>query len=176
MTEICSGPSRPGFCRFALHGYPLQPGSSAFSPLTPAGNGRNHPLFPCCCLPTPKPLNWARQPPSQEVELQRLERFVVPGHEPNRHRESLLLLSQLGLADGGLTTLDAIGTTHGNAQSSTLRRLRIPPAGSRSRYSNSEKMGWAIRPSCRLTWSAFYTAAPLDMLPYDAQTQIPCPS
>jgi len=139
----------------------------SFQPLTPRAMGATtHFLL---LLAYAEAVELGEVAPSQEVELQRLERFVVPGHEPNRHRESLLLLSQLGLADEGLTTLDAIVRL-------MVTRNHQPSADYVYHLLGSDRVTATVRKwlgdqaELPLTWSAFYTAATLDMLPYDAQT------
>lgn len=138
----------------------------SYEPLTPRAMGATtHFLL---LLAYAEAVEQGNVAPSESVDLESLERFVIPGHEPNRHRESLLLIDQLGLTENGATTLDAVVrlmvTRNHQPSADYLYHLLGP-----DHIAATVKTWLGEEAELPLTWSAFYTAATLDMLPYETR-------
>ncbi|MCH8523136.1 MAG: hypothetical protein LAT52_01150 [Balneolales bacterium] len=104
--------------------------------------------------------------PDQPVNLDDLDRFAVPGHEPNRHRESVRLLNRLGLVENNLAPVDAIVSlmvtrNHQPSADYVYHLLGKPFIHEVTGNIMGEQAEVPI------TWSSFYTAATIVMPAHD---------
>jgi hypothetical protein len=104
--------------------------------------------------------------PEQLVNLDDVSRFAVPGHEPNRHRESIRLLNRLNLVEDNHARIDAI-------VSLMITRNHQPSAdylfhllGKDAIYEVTRHM-LGEQAEMPMTWSSFYTAAAIIMPAHD---------
>lgn len=109
--------------------------------------------------------------PEQPVLLDDLARFTVPGHEPNRHRESIRVLNRLQLVVDNQVPLDAIVRL-------MVTRNHQPSADYLFHLLGKDWVHGAARillgedAEMPMTWSSFYTAATLILPPHDQPVSV----
>ncbi|MCH8494594.1 MAG: hypothetical protein LAT57_03045 [Balneolales bacterium] len=100
------------------------------------------------------------------IDIAELDKYQVPGHEPNRHQESIRLLTQKGQAIDGKAPIDAIVELMVTRNHQPSADFIFHTLGQEA-ISTTAKKWIGAGAEAPLPWSTFYTTATLVMPDYD---------